>query len=227
MSARRAFGRVLLASAMLMAATGASAQAPAAGSSQHMVVAGDTLFGIARKAKHDGVTRNQMILAIWRANQGAFPGGNINLLELGTVLNIPSHDDVTKIDPLEADREVKELLAKSATLGRSLASAKPPGPTVVPPPRPPAAGPIGLEDAARRYQEGLALERKGDHAGAFKAFLEAGEAGYGLAQRRLGELYDTGSPAVKHDYQASLRWYQKAREQGVEIPKPIQRGPIP
>jgi TPR repeat protein len=72
----------------------------------------------------------------------------------------------------------------------------------------------------------LALERKGDHAGAFKAFLEAGEAGNGLAQRRLGEIYDTGSPAVKHDYQASLKWYQKAREQGIEIPKPIQRGPV-
>ena len=38
---------------------------------------GDTLFGIARKAKHEGVSRNQMILAIWRANQGAFPGGNV------------------------------------------------------------------------------------------------------------------------------------------------------
>ena len=218
-------GRSLLACAMLMAAASAPAQAPAAGSSQHMVVRGDTLFGIARKAKHDGVTRNQMILAIWRANQGAFPGGNINLLELGTVLIIPPRDDVTKIDSAEADREVRELLAKSAPPG-SLASAKPPAATVVPAPKAPSAGALGQEEAARRYREGLALERKGDHAGAFKAFLEAGEAGNGLAQRRLGEIYDTGSPAVKHDYQASLKWYQKAREQGVEIPKPIQRGPV-
>ena len=79
------------------------------------------------------------------------------------------------------------------------------------------------EQAARRYREGLALERRGDHQGALKAFLEAGEAGYGLAQRRLGQIYDTGSPVVKHDYQTSLKWYQKAREQGVEIDKPLPR----
>ena len=54
--------------------------------------AGDTLFGMARKAKHDGVSRNQMILAIWRANQSAFPGGNINLLEVGTILTIPARE---------------------------------------------------------------------------------------------------------------------------------------
>ena len=48
----------------------------------HEVRRGDTLFAIARKTQHDGVSRNQMILAIWRANRNAFPGGNINLLEV-------------------------------------------------------------------------------------------------------------------------------------------------
>jgi len=221
MNARRMLGGLLLACGMLMAA-GASAQSQV-GAPSHTVVKGDTLFGIARKARHEGVTRNQMILAIWRANQGAFPGGNANLLEVGTVLIIPSRGDVTKIDSAEADREVQELLAKSAAISPSAASVKPPAP---PAPQPPAAGALGREDAARRYREGLALERKGDHAGAFKAFMEAGEAGNGLAQRRLGEIYDAGSPVVKRDYQTSLKWYQKAREQGVEIPKPIQRGPV-
>ena len=67
------------------------------------------------------------------------------------------------------------------------------------------------------------MERKGDDQGALKAFLEAGEAGYGLAQRRLGQIYDKGNKAVQRDYQASLRWYQKARDQGVEIEKPLPR----
>lgn len=79
--------------------------------------------------------------------------------------------------------------------------------------------------AARRYWEGLARERRGDTEGAFKAFLDAGEAGHGLAQRRLGQIYDAGNDAVKRDYGTALQWYQKAREQGIPIPKPAVRSP--
>jgi len=183
----------------------------------HEVRRGDTLFAIARMAKHDGVSRNQMILAIWQANQGAFPGGNINLLEVGTVLKIPPREQVAAIDPADADRQVRGLLARQT----QVASVKPA--TVAP--RPPAEPmvPRGQEQAARRYREGLALEHKGDDRGALQAFLESGEAGYGLAQRKLGQIYDKGNAAVQRDYQASLRWYQKAREQGVEIDKPLPR----
>jgi TPR repeat protein len=55
------------------------------------------------------------------------------------------------------------------------------------------------------------------------AFLEAGEAGNGMAQLRLGQIYDKGNAVVQRDYQAALKWYQKAREQGVDIDKPLQR----
>jgi pilus assembly protein FimV len=189
-NARRALGRVLLAGGMLAVVAGAPLQAQVAGSS-HEVRRGDTLFGVARKTMYDGVTRNQMILAIWRANQSAFPGGNINLLEVGTVLAIPARGEVAKIEPAEADRQVRGLLA--------------------------------LEVAAKRYREGLALERRGDDQGALASFLEAGEAGNGMAQRKLGQIYDMGNTAVQRDYQSALKWYQKAREQGVEMDKPLQR----
>jgi FimV-like protein len=217
MNGRRALGRVLLAALVLSAAP---LQAQISGPS-YEVQRGDTLFGIARKAQHDGITRNQMMLAIWRANQGAFPGGNINMLEVGTVLVIPARDVVAAIDSGEADRQVRELLAAKPAAVPPVAAIRP-APAVKAPAKPAP----GQEEAARRYREGLAMEHRGDHQGALKAFLEAGEAGYGPAQRRLGEIYDSGSPAVKHDYQASLKWYQKAREQGIEIPKPIQRGPL-
>jgi FimV-like protein len=190
--------------------------------STHEVRRGDTLFAVARKAKHDGVSRNQMILAIWRANQGAFPGGNINLLEVGTLLTIPPRDAVAGLDSTEADRLVRELLAPRPATQVAVArpAAVPPPPKA---PAKPAAGPVGPEDAAKRYREGLALERKGDDQGALKAYLEAGEAGNGLAQRKLGQIYDKGNTAVQRDYQASLKWYQKAREQGVDIDKPLPR----
>ena len=185
----------------------------------HEVRRGDTLFAIARKAKHDNVSRNQMILAIWQANQNAFPGGNINMLEVGTVLAIPPRETVAAINPADADRQVRELLSKPPAA--PVAAVKPA--TVAPPSKPPV--PLGQEEAAQRYREGLALERKGDDRGALQAFLESGEAGYGPAQRRLGQIYDKGNSAVKRDYQASLRWYQKAREQGIEIERPLPRAP--
>jgi FimV-like protein len=193
--------------AAMLVALAASSAAPALAqvAASHEVRRGDTLFAIARKAKHDGVSRNQMILAIWRANQGAFPGGNINLLEVGTVLTIPGREAVAAIEPAAADREVQELLAASRP--------------VVTPIQPAA----GMDAAARRYQEGLALEHKGDEQGAFRAFLESGEAGYGLAQRKLGQIYDKGNSAAKRDLQASIVWYQKARAQGVPIDKPLPR----
>src|SRR6187549_128074 len=81
------------------------------------------------------------------------------------------------------------------------------------------------EAATRRHTAGLALERRGDDRGAFIAFYEAAEYGYPPAQRKLGEIYDSGNAAVKRDFSASIHWYEKAREGGETIPPP--RSPIP
>ena len=83
---------------------------------------------------------------------------------------------------------------------------------------------FAVADPALRYQQGITLERRGDERAAFKAYLDAGEGGYGLAQRKLGERYDSGD-GVQRDYQSSLKWYQKAREQGVPIPAPLVHSP--
>ena len=80
-------------------------------------------------------------------------------------------------------------------------------------------------DAASRHAAGLAMEDRGDDKGAFVAFLDAAEGGYPPAQRRLGEIYDSGNKAVKRDFEESIRWYQKAREGGEQIPAP--KSPMP
>jgi hypothetical protein len=80
--------------------------------------------------------------------------------------------------------------------------------------------PMSNEAAARRHVEGLAMERRGDERGAFIAFREAAEDGYPPAQRRLGEIYDSGNSAVVRNYPESIRWYEKAREGGELIPPP-------
>ena len=73
-------------------------------------------------------------------------------------------------------------------------------------------------EAARQHATALALEKRGDEQGAFTAYLAAAEQGHPPAQRRLGEIYDTGNSAVKRNYEESIRWYQKARENGEDLP---------
>ena len=84
---------------------------------------------------------------------------------------------------------------------------------------------VVASEAERQHAVGLALEKRGDEQGAFTAYLAAAEQGHPPSQRRLGEIYDTGNSAVKRNYEESIRWYQKAREGGEEIP-PL-KSPMP
>ena len=72
----------------------------------------------------------------------------------------------------------------------------------------------------QKYQDGLTLERADRYAEAFEAFLQAGEAGYGPAQRKLANIYDRGNRVINRDYQSAIRWYERARQQGEDLPRP-------
>lgn len=85
----------------------------------------------------------------------------------------------------------------------------------------PGARKLRSEEAARRYIDGQDLERKGDPQAALLAYLVAAESGYGLAQKRLGDIYGTGTAYAERDYGLALKWYERARAQGIEIPKPF------
>ncbi len=80
---------------------------------------------------------------------------------------------------------------------------------------------LSKEAAEQRYQQARVMESKGDEKGALRAYLAAGDAGHGLAQKRLGEIYEKGNPATKRDHHTALRWYGKARAQAIELPTPI------
>jgi pilus assembly protein FimV len=217
MTCARALATLLLACAAGLGA----APAPAQTAATYEVRKGDGLFGISGRLRYPGATRFQVAVAIFRANEDAFPGGNINVLREGQVLKLPSSEQVAAIKPAEASQLWQTLIARPAAPPPAPVAAVKPAPPV--PPKPAVTVPLGREQAAQRYRDGLALEAKGDDAGALKAFLDAGEAGHGLAQRKLGQIYDKGNAAAQRDFQASLRWYQKAREQGVEIDKPLPR----
>jgi len=86
---------------------------------------------------------------------------------------------------------------------------------------PPSSSMLSKGQAEERFTQGTVYERKKDLRAAFIAYTEAGEAGHGLAQKKLGDFYSVGNVAVERDYETALKWYEKAREQGIEIPKPL------
>ena len=81
--------------------------------------------------------------------------------------------------------------------------------------------------ASQRFRQGERLERKRDLRGAVEAYTAAAEAGNGHAQKKLGDLYSTGNRVLERDYETALKWYHKAREQGIEIPKPFSYPGMP
>ena len=201
---------------------------PVAVPATYEVARGDTLFRIAGKVRHPGATLNQTVLALYRANPDAFLEGNINQLLVGRSLAVPGRETVLAVDPAEATRQMRALVARPLVpVPPPPPPAKepppPPKPQPEPPPKPVARPPMPLspDQAAVRFDEGLKLEQRGDLRAAMQAYIAAGESGNGPAQKRLGDIYNTGNPAVARDYETALRWYQKARAQGIEIPKPI------
>jgi pilus assembly protein FimV len=93
---------------------------PAAGAKQEEVQKGDTLGAIARRNKPDGVTLNQMLIALYRANEDAFIRGNINLVRAGRILNVPDREAVLAINAADANQVVQSHMSDFADYKRQL-----------------------------------------------------------------------------------------------------------
>ena len=87
--------------------------APKAGRT-HEVKRGDTLGKIAGQNAQPGVTLQQMLVALYRANQDAFIGENMNRLRSGRILSIPGRDAAAAIDQADAVRLVRAQSADFA-----------------------------------------------------------------------------------------------------------------
>lgn len=72
----------------------------------HKVRTGDTLGKIAAKTRPEGVSLDQMLVALFNANQTAFDGGNMNRLKAGKILAIPDEETIKQIATDEAKKEV-------------------------------------------------------------------------------------------------------------------------
>jgi pilus assembly protein FimV len=70
------------------------------------VRSGDTLSAIAARAS-TGVTLDQTMIALLRANPEAFIDGNINRLKAGAVLRMPANDQLASLDAAQATALVR------------------------------------------------------------------------------------------------------------------------
>jgi pilus assembly protein FimV len=103
----------------------------AAGS--YEVKKGDTLGKIARENRPAGVTLNQMLIALYRANQEAFIRGNINLVRAGRILTLPDREAVDAVESADANRMVQTHTADFAEYRRMLAERVAAGPATTAP----------------------------------------------------------------------------------------------
>src|SRR5690606_6367376 len=86
---------------------------------------GDTLYGVAARVQSPGASRDQMLVALYRANPDAFIGDNINRLKAGAVLSVPSADQAAAIPTSEARQLIQAQSADFAAYRQRLASAVP------------------------------------------------------------------------------------------------------
>jgi pilus assembly protein FimV len=114
----------------------APAAPPAAGlvqepgvSGTYEVKRGDTLSRIANQNPVDGATLQQMLVALFRANQDAFVGDNMNRLRAGKIINIPDKDSVAAVSASDARRIVTAQFADFNDYKKSLGTAVAAAPT--------------------------------------------------------------------------------------------------
>ncbi|MBK8743666.1 MAG: hypothetical protein IPM05_02650 [Propionivibrio sp.] len=82
------------------------AEQPVEGQNQREVKRGDTLHKIAGETKPEGVSLEQMLVGLFRANQEAFDGGNMNRLKAGRILVVPEKSTVEAVSTGEARKIV-------------------------------------------------------------------------------------------------------------------------
>lgn len=74
--------------------------------SEYKVKQGDSLSAIANRMRPAGVSLDQMLVALYRANPDAFIGDNMSRMKAGAVLNVPDAAAAGAIDRSEADSVV-------------------------------------------------------------------------------------------------------------------------
>ncbi|MBK7728950.1 MAG: FimV family protein [Gammaproteobacteria bacterium] len=179
------------------AARSATSTAPMRGEwsgNSYTVARNDTLWGIASRARPQGVSIQRMMVAIHRDNPAAFIRGNINLLKAGQVLRIPAAADIAGLSQADAASTVsehnREWRAGDTTAHEPAASAE----------AAPAASAAGDEDAYLR----LAGDSVEDASGSSAAGGSGGTV-TGGSQEQLAQTEESLSAAERANAELKAR----------------------
>src|SRR5438445_1046530 len=217
---------------------------------------GDTLSEIARQHLPPGANLNQMLIAIYRANEDAFIRKNVNLLRAGRILDIPGAEAVSTIDPEEAKRLVQahmdDFAAYRSRLATASTSVEAPGGRreaegkIEPKPEAPAAAPqdqVRLSKAepgkpasrAAREDDAVARERALKEAQSRVTDLEKNVTDLQklleMKNQQLAELEKRAqakpAPVVPVPAPVAPKPVAEAPKPASEAPKPVAEAPKP
>jgi pilus assembly protein FimV len=206
---------------------------PAPQETTYEVKKGDTLGRIALQYKPEGVTFNQMLIALQRANEDAFIRNNVNLVRAGKILNIPDRDFIAAVEVEDANRLISVQMGDFAEYRSSMAAAVAAAPAAPAPAESAAAGQITPKPAEPKPAESkdrLKLSRadaKKPGAPAARAAREddlaARERALQEAQSRVADLEKNVTDlqklmAIKNQQLAELE--KKAGAKPVPAPAP-------
>jgi pilus assembly protein FimV len=118
-----------------------------------VVKTGDTLAKIAAATKPEGVSLDQMLVALFRNNESAFSGGNMNRLRAGRILSLPDAETVAATAPADARKVVVAQANDFNSYRKRLAESV-------------AAAPAIKEEAAKQAAEGKIAPRVEEKAAA-------------------------------------------------------------
>ena len=219
---------------------------PVGGGRTYEVRKGDTLGKIARENRPEGVTFQQMLVALYRANQDAFIRNNMNLVRAGRILQIPDQASAGSVASAEATRVVRTHTADFAEYRAKLGAAVATRPATSPPgqrevtgriaakPEAPAPGApkdqlkLSKADAAKPAAPSAQAAREDDKVAANRALKDA--------QSRVTDLEKNVTDLqrlveMKNKQLAQLEQLAKpaaaAPKPAAETPKPAAEAPKP
>jgi pilus assembly protein FimV len=98
--------------------------APMAGGKEYgPIQRGETLGKIAREVMPEGITLEQMLIALYRSNADAFINKNLNLVRTGKILRVPDREEVAAITRGEAVKVYRTHVADWNTYRQKVADA--------------------------------------------------------------------------------------------------------
>ena len=123
--------------------------APRQEAASRVVNSGDTLSKIAGETKPEGVSLDQMLVALFRSNKDAFDGNNMNRLQAGKILSIPDHEAAAAVSQSEAKQTIVAQSADFNAYRKKLAAAA-------------AEAPAAKEEAPKQSASGKIVPRVED-----------------------------------------------------------------